>query len=152
LPLFIATAFLFSLMSTVFGLAEMERASRLAADERVTARVIRAWVVHGRGGGPRADLAYERQQNDKIVHCEIANVAVGRVGRTVNTGDAITVSPRPDSCWEPDVVCETCPPEKPNMIFPLLFSAFFAAIGVFLLKKALKKAVTPASPTDPASP
>src|SRR4029077_4801597 len=34
----------------------------------------------------------------------------------LKAGDTITIAPRPNTCWEPDIICETCAPPPPHLV------------------------------------
>src|SRR5580692_3256881 len=88
-----------------------EKVKRLATATPVIATVAKAWSEQGKSKGGRpvyyAQLIFDRKQNDgDIVHCDVPRVGLGQQPTTV--GATIKVAPRATTCWEPDVICETC--------------------------------------------
>jgi hypothetical protein len=101
------TAFI-SLVCMVIALTVQSNANRLAVETPVVAKVAQVWSRAARGGPVyRAHLIFDRKQSDgQIVHCDVPRVDLG--ARPPFVGGTIKIYPRAESCWEPDVVCETC--------------------------------------------
>ena len=103
-----------------------EKAKRLATETPVTATVAKVWSERGKskGGGLvyHAQLIFDRKQSDgEIVHCDVPRVDLGVHPATV--GATIKVAPRATTCWEPDVICETCAAPSGYLTLSLLILA-----------------------------
>jgi hypothetical protein len=101
------TAFI-SLACMVIAITVQSKADRLATETPVVAKVARVWSQAAKSGPVyRAQLIFDRKQSDgQIVHCDVPRVDLGVMRPAV--GGTIEIAPRADSCWEPDVICETC--------------------------------------------
>ena len=101
------TAFI-SLACAVIALTVQSAANRLAAETPVVAKVAKVWSQASKSGLEyRAQLIFDRKQSDgQIVHCDVPRVDLGMTRPIV--GGTIKIAPRAESCWEPDVMCETC--------------------------------------------
>lgn len=129
--------FFASLMGAV---GEQQRARRLTADPPVTATVRKAWIEHQKGPVQFAHLVYDRKQPEgEVAHCDVSRVRVGGSDLTLRTGDTITIAPRPNTCWEPDIICETCAPPSPQRVSVLfVISAVSGLLFSLLLWGALR--------------
>jgi hypothetical protein len=114
-PIFVTLGICFGSLMVAVGAQQMDR--RLAADPPVTATVRKAWIEHFKGPVQFARLVYDRKQPDgEVVHCDVPRVRVGYRDLGLKAGDTITIAPRPNTCWEPDIICETCAPPPPHLV------------------------------------
>jgi hypothetical protein len=130
-----------SLACLMGALAVHGKVTRLATDTPVMATVAKAWSERkGGGGGPNyAQLIFDRKQNDgDIVHCDVPRVGLGQQPAAV--GATIKVAPRATTCWEPDVICETCAAPSDYLALGLLVTAaVFGLICFFLIRSTLRQ-------------
>jgi hypothetical protein len=132
-----------SLGCLIGALAVHGKVTRLATETPVMATVAEAWSERKpKGGGPGpnyAHLIFDRKQNDgDIVHCDVPRVGLGQQSTTA--GATIKVAPRATTCWEPDVICETCAAPSDYLASGLLVAAaVFGLICSFLISSTLRK-------------
>jgi hypothetical protein len=119
-------------------------AKRLATETPVPATVTKVWSERGPQKGRElvyhAQLVFDRKQNDgEIVHCDVPRVDLGIQPATV--GATIKVAPRATSCWEPDVICETCvAPSGYLALGMLIIAAVSGLICLFLTLSTVREA------------
>ena len=119
-------------------------ARRLATETPVTATVARVWSERAtsKGGGLvyHARLIFDRKQNDgEIIHCDVPRVDLGIQPTTV--GAAIKVAPRATSCWEPDVICETCVAPSGILALGMLIIAAASGLICFFLMWSIVRGI-----------
>jgi hypothetical protein len=105
---------------------------RLATETPVTATVAKVWSKQIGKGGPTyfARLIFDRKQSDgDIIHCDVPDVLIGP---PTTVGAMIKVAPRPTTCWEPDVICETCAAPSDALALGLLIVAAVSGLICFL--------------------
>jgi hypothetical protein len=117
-------------------------AKRLATETPVMATVAKVWSQRGAKGRDlvyHAQLIFDRKQNDgEVVHCDVPRVNLGIKPATV--GATIKVAPRATSCWDPDIICETCvAPTGYHALGFLLVAAVSGLICFFLTRSAVRE-------------
>jgi hypothetical protein len=135
------TAFL-SLGCLVAAAGVQGAAHRLATATPVTATVAKVWSERApKGGGLvyRAQLIFDRKRNDgEIVHCDVPRVDLGIHPATV--GDTIKIAPRDTSCWEPDIICETCVAPSGRLALVMLIIAVISGwICFFVVRRTVRE-------------
>jgi hypothetical protein len=117
-----------------------DKVRRLATETPVMATVAKAWSEPAKGGPVYyAQMIFDRKQNDGgLVHCDVPRVSLGQQPATV--GATIKVAPRATSCWEPDIICETCAAPSDTLALGMLVTAaVFGLICSFLVRSALRE-------------
>ena len=117
-----------------------DKVRRLATETPVMATVAKAWSEPAKGGPVYyAQLIFDRKKSDgDFVHCDVPRVSLGQ--QATKVGAAIKVAPRTTSCWEPDVICETCTAPSNTLALGLLVTAaVFGLICSFLVRSALRE-------------
>jgi hypothetical protein len=77
-------------------------------------------------------LIFGRKQADgKVVHCDVPDVEMGM--RPTKLGEAIKVAPRLTTCWQPDIICETCAAPSNALALDLLIVAAVSGLLCSLL-------------------
>jgi hypothetical protein len=130
----ICLCLLISLSSLIAAVAAHERGLRLASDSTVIATVKN--VLMGRSGTPGeyAHLTYDRRDQDgQFVHCDVPRVHIGNIARRIAPGDLVTIAPRADSCWDPDIICDICAPTKESVQVLSLVSVVSGVLFVVLI-------------------
>lgn len=127
-------------MLLLFAVSAHEKEVRVAAEAPVTATVASAWSESIKGGRNYfAHLIFDRKQTDgEVVHCDVPKVRLGL--QPANTGGTITIYPRATSCWEPDVLCESCASPYSNIPVRelLLVASTLGLIFLFLTWRFLR--------------
>jgi hypothetical protein len=124
----ICLSLLISIASLVAAVAAHERGLRLASNPTVIATVKNILIGRGGTSGEYAHLIYDRKdQNGQLIHCDLPRVRIGNFARKLTNGDPVTIAPRANSCWEPDIICEICASSKESVE---VLSAVSAASGV----------------------
>ncbi len=116
-----------------------QKATRLSVTTPVTATVVQAWVERsGRGPHYFAHLIFDRKQDDGAsVHCDVPRVATGQ---PATAGATLTVAPRATTCFEPDVICDTCTPPNEYFAFAMVIAAaVFGLIGLVAIRSAMRE-------------
>jgi hypothetical protein len=85
------------------------------------------------------------QSDGIVVHCDVPDVEMGL--RLTTPGEAIKISPRNSSCWEPHVICETCSAPSDGLAVGWLIVAVVSGLICFLqfrviLREKNKSSVT----------
>ena len=95
--------------------------------------VAKVWSVPDRGGPVYfARLIFDRKQSDgETVHCEVPRVEIGHP--PINVGARIKVAPQATSCWEPDIICETCAAPSDAIALDTLIAGGVSGFISFLL-------------------
>jgi hypothetical protein len=117
-----------------------DKVRRLAAETPVMATVARAWSEPAKGGPVYyARLIFDRKQHDGgMVHCDVPRVSFGQ--QSTRVGATIKVAPRVTTCWEPDVICETCTAPSDTVTFGMLAAAaVFGLICWFVVRSTLRE-------------
>ncbi len=98
---------LLSLGCLITALVMHVDAKRRATETPVTATVAKVWTEPSRGGPTYfARLIFDRKQSDgETIHCDVPHV---EIGLPMKVGAMIKVAPRATTCWEPDIICESC--------------------------------------------
>ncbi len=135
LTIFVSLAFL------VVTLATWGKAHRLATNTPVMATVAKIWSERTRSKNVvvyYAQLIFDRkQENGDTIHCDVPRVLLGQL--RVAAGEAIKIAPRATSCWEPDIICETCgAPTVQLALSMLVISALSGGIGFILILRAVR--------------
>jgi hypothetical protein len=140
------TATVFISLFCLGGAAVVHQKARLlATGTPVDATVAKLWTeqAKSKGGGLVyfARLVFDRRQgNSSVVHCDVPRVLIGVHPTTL--GPTIKVVPQAASCWEPYVICETCPQPSDNLALGLLTVAavsgliFFVQARIILREKS----------------
>jgi hypothetical protein len=122
-----------------------QTAQRLATEPRVPAKVVKAWTQRMGKGGPVyfAHLVFERKKADgETVRCDVPYVMIGP---PTTAGATITIAPRTTTCWEPDVICETCVQPSNSIAWGLLMAAVASGwICFVLVRRAVRENNQPA--------
>ena len=79
-----------------------------------------------------AQLSFDRKQGDgSMVHCDVPDVPFGM--RRMTAGATIKVAPRAATCWDPDIICETCAAPSDSVALDMLMIAAISGLICFLL-------------------
>jgi hypothetical protein len=114
-----------------------QKARRLATATPVTATVVKVWSKRTSKTGSTyfARLIFDRKQNDgEIIHCDVPDVVIGP---PTTVGAMIKVAPRPTTCWEPDIICETCAAPSNGLALGILIVAVASGLVCFLQIRAI---------------
>jgi hypothetical protein len=106
---------------------------RRAIDTPVTAAVVKVWIEQSKRGGPTyfARLIFDRKQGDgEIIHCDVPHVLIRQ---PVKVGTMIKVAPRATTCFEPDVICETCASPSDALALDILITGGVSGLICILL-------------------
>ena len=138
------TMTLFASLGCLMGAVAVHvKVKRLATETPVIATIAKVWSERGQSKGRQlvyyAQLIFDRKQNDgEIVHCDVPRVNLGIQPATV--GAAIKVAPRTTTCWEPDIICETCAALSDYFtLIWLVTAAVFGLICSFLIRSTLRE-------------
>ena len=131
--------FMLCLLFFVFALAERGRANRIATNPAVMAEVKGTWFERGGKGGQVqfAHLVFDRTQDGRQIHCDVNRVNINLIGKNIDDGEHIKIAPLSYSCFEPDIICDSCPSWQTGMTILLLSSAISGILFGFLLKKEI---------------
>jgi hypothetical protein len=123
---------LISLGCLIAALVMHVEVKRLATETPVVATVAKVRTKQIGKGGPTyfARLIFDRKQsNGDIIHCDVPNVLIGP---PITVGAMIKVAPRPTTCFEPDVICETCAAPSDALVLDMLIVAAISGLISFL--------------------
>lgn len=135
---------LVSLGCLIIALVVHTNVKRRATETPVTATVGNVWSEPGRGGPTYfARLIFDRKQSDgEIIHCDVPHV---EIGPPIKAGTTIKVAPRSATCWEPDIICETCSQSSDALAMDMLIvAAISGLICTFLFWLTLREKNKPA--------
>jgi hypothetical protein len=106
---------------------------RRATETPVTATVAKARSRIDRGEAIYfAQLIFDRKQsNGDTIHCDVPDVPFGTQPTTV--GAIIRVAPRATTCWEPDIICETCTRPSDALALDILIAGSISGMISLLL-------------------
>jgi hypothetical protein len=104
---------------------------RLATEMPVTATVAKVRSRMDRGQRIySAQLIFDRKQSDgAIIHCDVPDVQMG----PTTVGAMIKIAPRNTTCWQPDIICETCALPSDALALDMLIVAAVSGLIFFLL-------------------
>jgi hypothetical protein len=93
----------FSLAMFLVAASTAQRNARLAQDPVVLAVITKSWNEGGKGPGHFASISYARVQNGATIRCHVERLRIGTPGDVRGAGDLVEISPRQNSCYEPDL-------------------------------------------------
>jgi hypothetical protein len=127
------TTLLIALGCLIAALVMHVDVKRLATETPVTATVAKVWSNISKGQRIySAQLTFDRKQSDgRIIHCDVPGVEMGT--RPTTVGAVIKVAPRNTTCWQPDVICETCSSPSDALALDILIVAAVSGLIFFLL-------------------
>lgn len=140
----IAATLVASLGCLIAAIGVYAKVSRLASETPVPAKVVNVRSERGHSKGRElvyyAQLIFDRKQDDgKTIHCDVPNVFLGIQPAAV--GAIITVAPRPTSCVEPDVICETCVTPSNRLALAFLIVGLIFGLICFVLTRNIVRSV-----------